>query len=91
MTPALDGTWKVRRISGALPPLAGVRKRIAGGSGATVVPGGLGIPFEVRGLELCYRAPFAFVVDVLEPAGEGFLGRATVFGRTVGRFELVRA
>src|SRR6185369_11916290 len=34
---ALDGTWDVRRAGGALPPLAGVRKRIAGESGYTEV------------------------------------------------------
>jgi hypothetical protein len=29
-------------------------------------------------------------VDVLEPDGEGWRGRATVFGRTVGTFRLSR-
>jgi hypothetical protein len=29
-------------------------------------------------------------VDVLEPRGDGFRGRATLFGRTVGTFRLVR-
>jgi ferritin-like metal-binding protein YciE len=86
----LDGTWNVRRLSGALPPLAGVRKRIAGARGETIVGGGRGIPFDVHGHELRYRAPFAFLVDVLEPAGDGFRGRATAFGRTYGEFELRR-
>jgi ferritin-like metal-binding protein YciE len=86
----LDGTWDVRRLSGALPPLAGVRKRIAGASGETIVFGGRGIPFDVRDRELRYRAPFAFLVDVLEPVGDGFRGRATAFGRTYGEFELRR-
>ena len=86
----LDGTWNVRRISGALPPLTGVRKRIAGARGETIVLGGRGIPFDIHGHELRYRAPFAFLVDVLEPAGEGFRGRATAFGRTYGEFELRR-
>ena len=90
MTAGLDGTWTVRRVSGALPPLLGVRKRIGGDAGETVLPGGLAVPFDVRGLELRYRAPFGFVIDVLEPAGDGFSGRATVFGRTVGRFALAR-
>jgi hypothetical protein len=89
LTPAeLDGTWSVKRVSGALPPLFGVRKRIAGASGATVVLGGPGIPFDVRGLELRYRAPLAFLVDVLEREGDGFRGRATAFGRTYATFEL---
>jgi ferritin-like metal-binding protein YciE len=86
----LDGTWNVRRVSGALPPLAGVRKRITGASGETIVVGGRGVPFDVRGNELRYRAPFAFLVDVLEPDSDGFRGRATAFGRTYGEFELRR-
>ena len=86
----LDGVWDVRRTSGALPPLTGVRKRIHGAHGETVVLGGPGIPFDVRGHELRYRAPFAFLVDVLEPSGDGWHGRATAFGRVYGEFELRR-
>ena len=86
----LDGVWDVRRLSGALPPLVGVRKRIAGARGETVVFGGPGIPFDVVGLELRYRAPLAFLVDVLERDGDGFRGRATAFGRTYGTFALSR-
>jgi ferritin-like metal-binding protein YciE len=86
----LDGIWNVRRVSGALPPLTGVRKRIEGDRGETIVLGGKGIPFDVRGRDLRYRAPFAFLVDTLEPAGDGFRGRATAFGRTYGEFELRR-
>jgi ferritin-like metal-binding protein YciE len=78
-------------LSGALPPLVGVRKRIRGVRGETVVARGPGIPFDVRGHELRYRAPFAFLVDVLEPTENGFHGRATAFGRTYGEFELRRA
>jgi ferritin-like metal-binding protein YciE len=84
----LDGVWSVRRISGALPPLAGVRKRIHGTAGETIIGGGRGVPFDVRGYELHYRAPLAFLVDVLEPADGGFRGRATAFGRVYGEFEL---
>jgi ferritin-like metal-binding protein YciE len=87
----LDGVWDVRRLSGALPPLTGVRKRIDGASGETVVTGGRGVPFDVRGLELRYRAPLAFLVDVLEPRGDAYHGRATAFGRTYGEFELRRS
>lgn len=86
----LDGDWDVRRISGALPPLRGVRKRIAGASGETVVLGGPGIPFDVDGLELHYRSPLGFLVDLLEPRGAVFRGRATAFGRTYGTFEMIR-
>jgi ferritin-like metal-binding protein YciE len=87
----LEGVWDVRRIGGALPPLTGVRKRIRGASGETVLLRGAGIPFDVRGHELRYRAPFAFLVDVLEPSGDGFRGRATAFGRVYGEFELRRS
>jgi ferritin-like metal-binding protein YciE len=87
----LDGVWTVRRVSGALPPLTGVRKRIAGDRGETIVVRGPGMPFEVRGLELRYRAPLAFLVDRLEPDAGGFRGTATAFGRTYGEFELRRS
>jgi hypothetical protein len=86
----LDGVWEVRRIAGALPPLLGVRKRISGTQGVTIVFGGPGIPFDVRGNELRYGRPLAFLVDVLAPAGAGFRGRATAFGRTYAEFELRR-
>ena len=86
----LDGVWDVRRVSGVLPPLAGVRKRIDGARGETVVAGGRGLPFEIHGFELRYRRPLSFLVDVLERDGDGYIGRATAFGRTYGRFRLVR-
>jgi len=86
----LDGVWDVRRVSGVLPPLAGVRKRIDGARGETVVGRGRGLPFEIHGLELRYRRPLSFLVDVLERDGDGYIGRATAFGRTYGRFRLVR-
>ena len=60
----LDGVWEVRRLSGALPPMTGVRKRIHGARGETVIVGGPGVPFDVRGYELRYRAPFAFRVSL---------------------------
>jgi hypothetical protein len=37
MQPGLAGTWRVSRLSGLLPPLVGVTKRIAEGRGATRV------------------------------------------------------
>ena len=85
---ALDGIWEVRRTGGFLPPLTGVRKRIAGTRGTTRVADVVGVPFDVRGNELHYRAPFAGFVDVLTPAGDAFHGRATFRGREFGRFEL---
>jgi hypothetical protein len=85
--PALDGVWNVRRTGGALPPLFGMQKRIEGARGTTVL-GRLRLPFRVEGLTLRYERPFGPLVDVLEPDGDGFRGRATVAGRTVGTFEL---
>src|SRR5439155_934570 len=63
-----------------------VRKRIAGTRGETRVGDVAGVPFDVVGLELHYRAPFVGFVDVLTPSGDGFGGRATFRGRTFGRF-----
>ena len=87
---SLDGVWRVERTSGALPPLAGVEKRIVGARGETRVHG-LPAQFDVVGLELRYRAPFTGVVDVLEQEDDGvYAGRATIFGREVGRFRMIR-
>jgi hypothetical protein len=86
----LDGDWELRRLSGALPPLGWVQKRIRGDRGTTVLPLGVSAPFGVVGRELRYRPPFAMFVDVLEPDGDGWHGRATVFGRTLGEFRMSR-
>lgn len=86
----LDGTWSVRRLGGLLPPLAGVTKSIRGGRGETAVGPLPGMPFDVVGLSLRYRAPFNGFVDELEPDGDRYLGRATFRGRTFGRFALER-
>jgi hypothetical protein len=84
----LDGLWNVEREGGLLPPMVGVRKRIAGARGVTTL-GPLRFPFAVEGLRLRYRVPPG-LVDVLEPDADGFRGRAFVFGREVGRFTLRR-
>lgn len=84
----LDGEWTVERIGGVLPPLGGVRKRIAGDRGVTTL-GPLRFPFVVNGLELRYRFPPG-LVDVLQPEGAGFLGRTRLLGRELGRFRLVK-
>jgi hypothetical protein len=86
----LDGVWNVKRLGGLLPPLVGVRKRIDGASGETTIGPLPGLPFDVDGLELRYRAPFRGFVDVLEPNGERYVGRATFHGREFGRFALER-
>ena len=86
----LDGVWEVKRVSGALPPLLGVRKEISGTSGSTKVGPLPGAPFDVVGRSLRYRAPFRGFVDELEPDGDGFRGRATFRGREYGRFVMRR-
>jgi ferritin-like metal-binding protein YciE len=86
----LDGVWSVDRVSGALPPLHGCVKRIHGTRGTTEFPRFPGMPFDVRGLELHYRAPFTMLVDKLEPRNGGYFGRATVLGREFGQFRLRR-
>jgi ferritin-like metal-binding protein YciE len=87
----LDGVWKVERISGALPPMLGIVKRIHGTRGSTRVGDVAGVPFDVRGRELHYRSPFGLFVDVLEPDGDGeYKGRATLGGVTFARFRLRR-
>jgi hypothetical protein len=87
----LDGVWRLERVGGLLPPLHGCVKRIGGDHGTTElgrrVPG---MPFDVRGLELHYRGPFAPLVDKLERRNDEYFGRATVFGREFGRFRMRR-
>jgi hypothetical protein len=83
----LDGIWDVRRTGGLLPPLLGVTKRIHGDRGETRVGPLPGVPFRVDGLALRYAGGF---VDLLEPDGDRYRGRATFRGRELGRFELTR-
>ena len=84
----LDGVWDVERVSGFLPPLVGVRKRIRGARGATTI-GALRASFDVVGRELRYRGPLEGLVDVLEPGEAGaWDGRATFRGREYGQFRL---
>jgi hypothetical protein len=93
MTPSddLDGTWRVTRVSGLLPPLVGVRKRIVGAGGRTEIGPLPGVPFDVVGLSLRYRAPFGAFVDELTPVtADTYLGRATFAGRRLGTFRMTR-
>jgi len=70
--------------------MIGVRKRISGTRGKTLV-GPIGMPFEVRGMELHYRAPFRGFVDVLELVDEDTArGRATFRGTEFALFDLER-
>lgn len=87
----LDGTWNVYRTGGLLPPLYGVHKRISGSRGSTRVGPVFGMPFDVVGHELHYRAPFSGFVDVLSPSGDGaYTGRAVYRGREFATFRLTR-
>jgi len=85
----LDGSWKVERASGVLPPMAGVRKRIDGSRGDTRL-GPIRAPFVVEGRSFRYRALLWGLVDHLEPDGDEYRGRATYLGRELGRFRLRR-
>jgi ferritin-like metal-binding protein YciE len=85
----LDGVWEVRRTGGLLPPLLGVRKRIAGARGHTLA-GPVRVPFRVEGLTLRYERPLEGLVDELEPDGDGYRGRATLAGRGYGTFAMRR-
>ena len=87
----LDGDWEVHRVGGALPPLYGVRKRIDGGGGETML-GPLRSPFDVVGRELRYRGLLTRgLVDSVEPGQDGWWdGVARYRGRTVGRFAMRR-
>jgi ferritin-like metal-binding protein YciE len=86
----LDGTWRVQRVSGLLPPLMGLQKRISGDRGETTLGTLPGVPFTVEGLTLRYRAPLDGFVDQLEPTADGFSGRATFRGREYARFTMRR-
>jgi hypothetical protein len=97
----LDGSWKVERVSGALPPLYGVEKRIEGQRGQTRF-GPVPFRFDVDGLRLRYRFPLSGLVDELTPEHEpaaaaaadprvtGYNGRTFVLGREIGRFRMTR-
>jgi hypothetical protein len=86
----LDGVWRVRRISGLLPPLAGVRKRIQGNRGETRI-GPLAVPFEIEDFTLNYTGILDGFSDLLDEITESrCLGRATFRGRVFARFEMSR-
>jgi ferritin-like metal-binding protein YciE len=85
----LDGVWSVERVSGALPPLLGVRKRIRGRRGETLF-GPVPVRFDVVDAELRYRPPLAGIVDVLAGDGDELSGRTLLLGREIGRFRMTR-
>jgi hypothetical protein len=86
---SLEGTWRVVRVSGFLPPF-GVSKRIANDRGSTLFAGVAVAPFRVSGTTLVYRG--LPVRDELEADDAGsWHGRGLVFGREFCRFRLVRS
>lgn len=88
MPAGLDGSWKVEREAGVLPPF-GVTKRISGQDGWTLLAGAPAAYFRVRGQTLDYLGwP---VRDELHPRADGsWGGRGLIFGREFCRFRLVR-
>lgn len=80
----LEGTWRVERTHGLLPP--GLSKRIEAGRGWTRFAGVPMAPFRVSGTSLVYRGlPLR---DELEPVEGQWLGRGLFFGREFCRFRL---
>ena len=91
----LDGDWRVERLGGFLPLMLGIRKRIRGDRGETWVGTLPGLSFRVERREgrvaLVYRPPFSTIVDELWDGMEGsWLGRSTLGGRELGRFQMTR-
>lgn len=84
----LEGTWKVEREAGLLPPF-GLSKRIGPASGWTLVAGLPAAYFRIRGTTLEYVGwP---VRDELEPRPDGsWGGRGLLAGREFCRFRLVK-
>ena len=86
----LEGSWKVRRQSGLLPP-RGVSKRIGTGTGWTLV---VGVPVasfrvEARGEERTLRYRLLPIRDELRPRSDGgWEGRGLLLGREFCRFRL---
>jgi hypothetical protein len=91
----LQGDWRVERLSGLLPPMPGVWKRIHGCRGETRVGPLPGIPFDLEPradwVALIYRSPLSMVTDRLTPEADGsWMGRATIKGIELGRFSMRR-
>ena len=91
---ALDGDWKVERLSGPVP-MPFVWKRIRGGRGETrILPFGPKLPFGLEQREgyvaLIYDPPLSFMVDDLRPEADGsWLGRANAGGIRYAWFRMV--
>ena len=89
----LDGSWRIERESGVLPPF-GLSKRIFGGSGWTLLGGLPAGHFSVR-KDDSGRTVLDYVgwpvKDELTPREDGsWAGRGLLLGREFCRFRLVR-
>lgn len=83
----IQGHFKVRRVSGLLPPV-GICKRINVDRGVTTLLSLPLMPFRVVGNELRYR--FFPIRDTLEAQADGsYLGEGFVFGVRFCRFRLL--
>lgn len=92
----LSGEWRIERLSGFLPPMVLVRKRIRGDRGVTALGPLPGWPFSterrVGRVALIYGPPFSALVDEVWPINtDSWLGRSTLMGRELGRFRMVRS
>jgi hypothetical protein len=84
----LEGTWRIERLSGLLPP-AGLSKEFTAGRGWTRVVGIRVASFDVQGTALVYR--LLPLRDELEELPDGsWSGRGLVFGRSYCRFRLLK-
>lgn len=89
----IEGEWRVDRLSGFLPAMAGVQKRIHAGSGETWIG-----PLPVwsfrcepkkEGVALIYRWPFSGLVDEVRPeSGGAWIGRSKLLGVELGTFRM---
>ncbi|MBV9453981.1 MAG: hypothetical protein JOZ19_07690 [Rubrobacter sp.] len=91
----LEGDWQVERLSGLLPPMIGIWKRISGARGSTRLGSLPGVPFRLeqreRYVALIYYPPFSMLVDELQIQPDGsWLGRSTFAGRELGWFWMKR-
>ena len=92
---ALDGGWRVRRLSGPVP-MPGVYKAARGGRGTTWARWSpfpaLTFRLQQRGdsMVLIYDSPLSFLEDELRLQDDGsWLGRARVAGVQYAWFEMV--
>lgn len=86
MDEGLQGSFKVRRVSGLLPPF-GLSKTLKTTRGVTKIVAVPLMPFRITGRELRYIG--LPLHDVLVPREDGgFLGEGFVFGKRFCRFRL---